>query len=85
MQPARFTCSVTLHPEGQWVAQQAQNLLMEPGERVDRCRFLIRDRDTKFTGAFDAVFVAEGINMLVTPVGAPRANAYAEVGGHGAS
>jgi putative transposase len=69
---------VTPHPVGQWVAQQARNLLIELGERVGRYRFLIRDRDTKFTDAFDAVFAAEGIKMLVTPVRAPRANAYAE-------
>jgi putative transposase len=57
---------VTPHPVGAWVAQQARNLLMELGERVGRYRFLIRDRDTKFTAAFDAVFAAEGIKVLRT-------------------
>jgi transposase InsO family protein len=48
------------------------------GERVAAVTFLIRDRDAKFTGAFDAVFTSEGIRILRTPVRAPRANAIAE-------
>jgi putative transposase len=69
---------VAPRPVGDWVTQQARNLLMELDERVGRFRFLLRDRDTKFTAAFDAVFTAEGIRVLRTPVRAPRANAYAE-------
>jgi putative transposase len=69
---------VTAHPDGAWVTRCARTLLMDLGDRATRFCFLVRDRDTKFSRAFDAVFTAEAIRIVRTPVRAPRANAVAE-------
>jgi hypothetical protein len=69
---------VNANPNGAWVTQQALNLLLVLGERERRLRFVLRDRDTKFTRAFDDVFRSEGTEVLITPVQAPNANASAE-------
>jgi putative transposase len=69
---------VTANPNGSWVAQQGRNLLLVLEERGRRLRYLLRDHDAKFSGAFDDLFRDEGAEILVTPVRAPQANAYAE-------
>jgi len=73
-----YVTGVTAHPTGAWVVQQARNLSYELTERVQPVKFLIRDRDTKFTAAFDEVFHSEGTRIIRTPVRAPRANAFAD-------
>ncbi len=66
---------ITPHPTGAWVTQQARNLLMDPDGQAQTIKFPVRDRDTKFTAAFDEAFHAAHIRTLNSPVQAPRANA----------
>jgi putative transposase len=69
---------ITAHPTGAWVTQRARDLLMDVGERAEQFRFLICDRDAKFSVCFGAVFAGVGIDVLKIPPRAPGANAYAE-------
>ena len=69
---------VTLHPTGEWAAQQARNLLMDLGEQAHRVKFMIRDRGSNFTAAFDAVLTDAGIRTVLCNVRTPRMNAITE-------
>src|SRR5438034_7940648 len=68
----------TANPTGTWVTQQARQFTWTLQEQQSSFRFLIRDRDSKFTRDFDAIFRSEGIQIIKTPVRAPKANAFAE-------
>src|ERR1035441_5559256 len=69
---------VTPHPTGEWTTQQARNLLMDLGEQTQRVKFMIRDRGSNFTAAFDAVLAGAGIWTVLCNVRTPRMNAIAE-------
>jgi putative transposase len=69
---------IAANPTGEWVTQQARNIIATFIERPEPTRFLIHDRDSKFTAAFDEVFRSDGIRTIRTPVRAPRANAFIE-------
>jgi putative transposase len=69
---------VTANPTGAWVAQQARNLVAVLDQEATAVRFLIRDRDSKFTRAFDNVWHGLSVEVILTPIQAPNANAVAE-------
>ena len=69
---------ITLHPTREWTTQQARNLIMDPGEQAGQVKFMIRDRGSNFTTAFDAVLADAGIRTVLCNIQTPRMNAIAE-------
>ena len=68
----------TSNPDSVFVTQQARNLAMSLPDQGARTKFLVRDRDAKFSRSFDDVFASEGMRVICTPIRAPNANAFAE-------
>ena len=73
-----FVTASTAHPDSAWVTQQARNLSIDGDGRAPPVWFLIHDRDSKFSGSFDEVFRSEGTEVILSPIRAPNANAFAE-------
>ena len=69
---------LTVHPTGEWTAQQARNLLMDLDDQAGRVKFMIRDRGSNFTAAFDAVLADAGIRTVLCNIQTPRMNAITE-------
>jgi putative transposase len=69
---------VSANPDSAWVTQQARNVSYDLADRDMRVRFLIRDRDSKYTSSFDEVFRSDGTDVICTPIRTPKANAFAE-------
>ena len=73
-----YLAGITANPTGEWATQQARNIIETFVDRAEPIRFLLHDRDSKFTAAFDAVFHSDSIRVIRTPVRSPRANAFIE-------
>jgi putative transposase len=68
----------TAHPVPSWVSQQALNFLMECEDETQPTRFVMRDRDVKYTEGFDEVFKASGIQVLKNTPQSPNLRAHVE-------
>ena len=74
-----YATGITTNPAGEWVTQQARNLSFVLADLARPTKFLIRDRDTKFTASFDEVLRPDGARPLRAPIRSPRANAFGEL------
>jgi putative transposase len=69
---------LTVHPNEAWMKQIARNVTMDDCGALRDCRYLLHDRDTKFTRSFRAIIASAGVEPLVLPARSPNLNAYAE-------
>jgi hypothetical protein len=69
---------ITVHPDERWMRQIARNATMEGSGALRDCRYLLHDRDTKFTQSFRAIIASGQVEPLVLPARSPNLNAYAE-------
>jgi putative transposase len=69
---------ITLHPNEQWMQQIARNVTMERWGFLGDCRYLLHDRDAKYTESFRAIMKAGGVEPVVLPARSPNLNAYSE-------
>ena len=69
---------VTVHPDERWMQQMARNVTMEGCGALRDCRYLLHDRDTKYTQSFRAIIASGQVEPLVLPARSPNLNAYAE-------
>ena len=76
-----YLAGITANPTGEWATQQARNIIETFVDRTEPIRFLIHDRDSKFTAGFDEVFRTDAIRTIRTPVRAPRAPTRSSNGG----
>jgi transposase InsO family protein len=69
---------VTRHPDQEWMQQMARNATQDRWRQLDRCRFMLHDRDTKFCASFRSVLAAGGVKTISLPARSPNLNAFAE-------
>jgi len=69
---------ITVHPDEPWIKQIARNVTMDGCGILRDCRYLLHDRDTKYTRSFQAIIASGQVEPLALPARSPNLNAYAE-------